>query len=153
MIARKEHISQLVADNRGSATIETAFVIPVLAIMVFGGFEVSSIVSRQTELQTAAAEATAVVLARAPKDASDRATLEQIIETSAGLPANKVSLSLKYRCDVEEDLEDNATSCSTTAVVSEFVVITMEDTYTPVWTEFGVGQPINFNVTRRVQIS
>lgn len=153
MIVRKDHISPLAADNRGSATIETAFVIPVLAIMVLGGFEVSSIVSRQAELQTAAAEATAVVLARAPKDASDRATLEQIIETSAGLPANKVSLSLKYRCDVEEDLEDNATSCSTTAVVSEFVVITMEDTYTPVWTEFGVGQPINFNVTRRVQIS
>lgn len=144
---------ELWRDTRGSVAIETAFVVPFLATLVLGGLEVSKIVSRQTELQTAAAEAAAVVLARSPDEASERETLESIIEASTGLPANKVTMQLKYRCDTEEDLIDSPTGCSSSAVVSEFIIINMRDSYTPTWTEFGIGGPLRFNVSRRVQIS
>lgn len=140
-------------SERGSVAIETAFILPILATMTLGGLEVSSIVSRQAELQTSMAEAAAVVVARPPAEASDRATLEAIIEASAGLPADQVSMQLRYRCDTATTLESNASSCGTTAVVSEFIIITMTDTYTPAWTDFGIGGPVNFNITRRVQIS
>ena len=139
-------------SERGSVAIETAFILPILATMTLGGLEVSSIVSRQAELQTSMAEA-AVVVARPPAEASDRATLEAIIEASAGLPADQVLMQLRYRCDTATTLEANASSCGTTAVVSEFIIITMTDTYTPAWTDFGIGGPVNFNITRRVQIS
>ena len=87
-----QKLSHLVRDKRGSAAIETAFVLPILATMVLGGVEASAIVSRQAELQTAAAEAAAVTLARAPDEAAERATLEAIIEQSTGLATDKVKL-------------------------------------------------------------
>lgn len=146
-------LARLLRDKRGSAAIETAFVLPILATMVLGSLEVSKIVSRQSELQTAASEATAVVLARPPKEASDRAQIEAIVESSTGLPADNVSMRLRYRCDTEATLRLTALGCGSTAVVSEFIIIQMTDTYTPTWTSFGVGGPINFQVTRRVQIS
>ena len=146
-------IRKLAKNERGSVAIETAFILPILATMVLGGLEVSNIVSRQAELQTAVAEAAQVTLARSPDEASERATLEQIIEASTGLAADKVKMDLKYRCDTTATLIDDPTTCGTSAVVSEFVIITMEDTYTPAWTESGVGRPVNFKVERRVQIS
>ena len=42
-----QKLSHLVRDKRGSAAIETAFVLPILATMVLGGVEASAIVSRQ----------------------------------------------------------------------------------------------------------
>ncbi|TNE46137.1 MAG: pilus assembly protein [Sphingomonadales bacterium] len=154
MIAQPNSFFRRLAGNlQGSAAIETAFVLPVLATMVFGGFEVSMIVSRQAELQTAAAEATAIVVARPPEDANERAKIEAIMESSTGLAADKVSLTLKYRCDTDTDMVDTSTDCSTTAVVSEFIIINMQDRYTPSWTSFGIGEPVDFNITRRVQVS
>ena len=153
MISRLSRLKRFVRDNRGSAAIETAFVLPVLATMVLGGVEASAIVSRQAELQTAAAEAAAVTLARAPDEADERETLEAIIETSTGLAADKVKLELKYRCDTDATMIDEPTGCGTGAVVSEYIIITMKDSYTPTWTDFGIGSAIRFNVSRRVQIS
>ena len=46
-------------DATGAMAIETAIVAPVLVLMAFGSFQVSSMVARQTELQSAAAEAAA----------------------------------------------------------------------------------------------
>lgn len=149
-----DRLAKAFARNEdGSVAIETAFVVPILATMALGGLEVSNIVSRQAELQTSMAEAAAVVVARPPAESSDRATLEGIIEASAGLPADQVSLQLRYRCDTSTTLIVNPDSCATTAVVSEFIVITMTDTYTPAWTDFGIGRPVDFNISRRVQIS
>ena len=80
---------KLFKNETGSVAIETAFVVPILATMVLGGLEVSNIVSRQAELQTSAAEAAAVIVARPPEEASERDTIEAIIEASAGLPADQ----------------------------------------------------------------
>ena len=83
----------------------------------------------------------------------DDGTLEAIIEKSTGLAADTVKLELQYRCDTEANLVDDPTSCGTNSVVSEFIIITMQDSYTPTWTDFGIGSAIRFNVSRRVQIS
>ncbi|QIG52894.1 pilus assembly protein [Altererythrobacter sp. BO-6] len=81
--------------------------LPILATMTLGGLEVSKIVSRQSELQTAASEATAVVLARPPKEASDRATLESIIEildrARRGKRDDAPAVSLRHRNDLALD--------------------------------------------------
>ena len=44
LLARLRH------DASGAAIVETAVVVPVLAILSLGGFEVSNIVARQSEL-------------------------------------------------------------------------------------------------------
>ena len=146
-------LRKLGRDDKGAVVIETAFVVPVLAVMAMGGFEVSMIVSRHNEMQAAAAEAVAVTLARVPDEASERNALEAIIETSTGLAADKVTLTQRFRCDSDADLIADSTSCATSAVISEYVEINMRDTYSPVWSSFGVGGPVNYNITRRVQIA
>jgi Flp pilus assembly protein TadG len=150
MIAR---LSDLTRDTRGTTVIETAFVLPVLATLAFGGFEVSRIVARNNELQAAAAEAAAVVIANPPENQSDRDTIELIVEASTGLAANKVTLTRRFRCNADTTLVAAAASCATNAEISEFLEIRMQDSYTPTWTDFGIGNTINFDITRRVQVS
>ena len=41
-------------DERGTMAIETALITPLLALMALGTFEVSNIVSREQQLQSAA---------------------------------------------------------------------------------------------------
>ena len=145
----------LLRDEAGSMVIESAFVIPILVILSLGGFEASRIVSRNTELQSAVAEAGAVVLAAAPDTADKRATVKSIIAASTGLAStpDKVTLTVKFRCNDDTALKDSATECGTGVVVSEYVRINITDSYTPMWTQFGLGSTINYSVSRMVQIA
>lgn len=143
----------LARNEDGSVVIETAFVVPVLVIMALGGFEASRIVSRHNELQIAVAEAAAVVLANVPEDQSEFDQIETIIETSTGLPSGKVVLTKKYRCNADASLVDTVADCATGAVISEIVQINIWDQYQPIWTEFGIGETVSYNIRRRVQIS
>ena len=153
MIRHLANFARLKRDEHGSVVIETAFVLPILVMLCLGGFEVSRLVSRNNELQIAVAEAAAVTLARLPEDQDDIDDLETIIETSTGLDDANVALARKFRCNSDASLVDDITSCATDAVISEFVEITVTDWYTPIWTDFGVGSAVNYDFTRRVQIS
>ena len=155
-------------DRRGTMVIEAAFVIPVLGILCIGGFEASQIVARHTEIQTSMAEASAIVQANPPETKEQRDTIEDVIETSTGLPDHKVTLDLTYRCGVEEsfaaseniclgvdadDDDDDDDGGYTEEEISTFIRIRIQDSYTPSWTDFGIGKPVNFDVTRTVQVS
>lgn len=139
-------------ETDGAMVIETALVAPVLVLLSLGAFQISGIVARQTELQSAASEASAIALAAEPDSSSKRAALEQVIEASTGLAANKVSVSEAFRCGTSTSYVTNANSCNGSNYRSHFVRINMQDTYTPAWTQFGVGSPITFNVTRYVMV-
>lgn len=140
-------------SEEGSVVIESAFVIPLLVLMALGGFEASRVVSRHNELQVAVAEAAAIVLANLPEEQSEYDQIESIIETSTGLAAANVGLTKKYRCNSDASLVSDSTSCPTGAVISEIVEISLKDTYTPLWTNFGFGSAVNYDILRRVQIS
>ncbi|MBX7461081.1 TadE/TadG family type IV pilus assembly protein [Qipengyuania huizhouensis] len=153
MIRLFDTLKTVAGDRKGSMVIETAIVLPVLVMLCLGGFEVSRLVSRNNELQIAVAEAGSIVLASLPEDQSDIDKLEEIIETSTGLPADKVTLVKKYRCNSDASLVVDLSTCPTGAVISEFIEIEIADWYTPLWTDFGVGNTVNYDLTRRVQIS
>lgn len=141
---------RLRGESDGAMAIETAIVAPTLILLTLGSYQVSSAVARQTELQGAAAEAVAIALAAAPDTDAKRITVEQVIEASTGLAADKVSVSAAYRCDNSSSLVTSPDSCSSAKVISSFVRIDLRDTYTPAWTRFGMGSPIDLNVTRYV---
>lgn len=143
-------LRRLRRDSDGTMVIETAIVTPVLVLLTLGSYQVSNMVARQTELQSAAAEAVAIALAAAPDTAAKRTVVEQVIERSSGLAADKVSVTAAYRCDDSTSYVTSPDSCSSAKVVSSFVKIDLRDTYKPSWTNFGVGSPINYNVTRYV---
>ena len=147
------NIFAIARDERGSVVIESAFVIPMLVLMALGGFEASRIVSRENELQIAIAEAAAIVLAAIPEDQADLDAVELIIESSTGLPAGKVRLQKRYRCNADATLTLDITTCPTGAVISEFIHLNVWDSYTPLWTKFGIGKTVDYDIRRRIQIS
>ncbi len=141
----------LLRDTHGTMLIETAIVAPVLVLMSLGAFQVSGMVARQSELQSAAAEASAIALASAPDTAAKRSTIKQVIMASTGLSQYHVVVAPIYRCGTSTTFQ-SANTCGTSAKLSTYVRINLTDTYTPMWTKFGVGRPMNYNVTRYVMI-
>ncbi|MXO59632.1 pilus assembly protein [Altererythrobacter salegens] len=139
-------------DNRGTMAIETALIAPLLATMSLGVFEVSNLVSREQQLQSAASEAGGIILAAAGGSGITSSELETIIETSLNLNSNQLTIIDKYRCGTSSTLSSTVPTCTGQQIYS-YVEMTLTDTYTPVWTRFGVGQPVNFNVVRTVQVS
>ncbi len=157
-------MARIRVDENGSMAIETAFVAPVLLVMALGGFEASSMVARQTELQSAAAEAAAVVRAVAPETASDRATVRDIVATSlcgktqpvitdgqATCGSVTVDVDPVYRCGTATAYVTAAGSCGS-AVEYQFIKIDLTDTYSPIWAEWGVGSAVTYDVNRTVQV-
>lgn len=152
MIRIPTFLSRIAADRSGSTVIETALVLPPLLVMAMGTFEVSRMVARQNELQKAANEASDAVLAYNPQTDAAKTALQQVIMTSTGLSADKVTVTNVYRCGTDASFVTLYSSCSGT--YSIFVKVTISDSYTPAWTSvLKMGSPITYNVTRQVQVS
>lgn len=143
-------------DRRGTMAIETAFVIPILATMCLGGFEVSQLVARNTELQTALAEAAAISLARQPQTQEEIDIIIGVVAVSTGLDpdpdAGEIVMLPKYRCSTGP-LIDSSAACDPDEPISSYLQLTVKDSYDPMWTEFGIGETVQFSKTRMLQIS
>jgi len=144
---------RLLGDSRGVTAIETALVLPPMLAMSLGSFDVSRMIARQNELQKAANEASDVALAANPDNDSKRATVKSIIMASTGLTTDKVTVSAVYRCGTATSFVTSPTSCATGSTYSTYVRVVITDTYTPLWTNFGLGGPVSYSVTRQVQTS
>lgn len=144
---------RLLADRRGTMAIETAIVAPVLLTMALGVFEVGTIVARQHELQSSANEAAMIVLASNQGPQVALSEMKAIIRNSVGVADSQITLSQEFRCNTATGRIKDKGNCPTGATISTYILITVTDTYNPTWTEFGVGQPVNFSVNRTVQIS
>lgn len=146
-------IKALRADLAGSMTIELAAVAPVLVLMSIGTFEISSMVSRQQELQSAASEAETIALAAAQSGATTPlTTIEEIIETSMNLNEDQVTIDRFYRCDADEVLVTDKAACTTDSVVTSYMKLDLSDRYEPIWTRFGVGTAFDYDVERMIQL-
>jgi len=144
-------LSKLARDTRGTAVIETAIVAPALVCLTLGGFEASRIVAHQHELQTGAGDAEQIVLAAASGSATDTPTIKTALVNSLGVSADNVDVDKLYRCGTSSTL--SSAQCSSGSWQSTYVEVTFHDSYTPLWTSFGVGGPVNFRVARTIQVS
>ncbi|MEY4237512.1 MAG: hypothetical protein RL339_113 [Pseudomonadota bacterium] len=151
MMHRFAFLAALRSDERGAMLIETAIVAPVLVLMSLGAFQVSQVVARQTELQEAAAEAAGIALAAAPDTADERTVVKNVIVASTGLPAANVSVTEKFRCGTDTTYVDAASTCVGTKVAN-YILIQIDDTYTPLWAQWGFGSALTFNIDRYVMV-
>lgn len=151
MMRALHSLRQLARNQRGAVLIETAIVAPVLILMSLGAFQVSEIVARQTELQEAAAQAASIAMAAAPDTAAKRTVLKNVIVAQIGLDESQVTITEKFRCGTASTYVDSASSC-VGVKVANFVLIQLDDTYNPIWSEFGVGGTLFFNVDRYVMV-
>lgn len=152
-MTRTKRLVSCLADCAGSMTIELAAVAPVLVLMSIGTFEVSSMVSRQQELQSAASEGETIALAAAASAATTSlTTIEEIIEESMGLSDDQVTITRFYRCNADAALVTDETACNTDDVVTSYMKLELTDTYEPIWTQFGIGSAFNYDVERMIQL-
>jgi len=149
-------LAGLAFDSRGSIVIETALVAPVLVLLGLGTFDVSQVVSRQNDLQSAAAEAEAIVQASPPTDTASRDAVRGIMEASIDPtstdPNDTETVTEIYRCSTGAYQAVKPT-CATGEKLSSYIKIELTDAYNPTWTSFGVGSTMNYRVVRMVQIS
>jgi Flp pilus assembly protein TadG len=154
MITTRNLLRRLAHANEGAMAIETAIVAPILLMLSLGGVEAGAMVARQSELQSAAAEALNIVQAAPPKTQAARNTVRDILKTSTGITDNsKVTVIPMFRCDTDAEFVDEETDCNPGDFVSKYIQITLVDTYSPRWTAFGIGSEVDYNVVRTVQIS
>lgn len=147
-------LRRLAQRSDGVAAIETALVAPILVTLSLGGFEVSSMVVRQSELQSAAAEALNIVEASPPSDAAGRDAIRDVLKASTGITDNANALVEEiYRCGTDAGFVADKGTCAEGEAVSTYIRVTLKETYTPSWRNFGVGSDVHYNLVRTVQIS
>jgi Flp pilus assembly protein TadG len=152
MIMLRNLFPRLKRDTRGSMVIETAIIVPVLALVSLGTFDVSRMFSRQNELQQAVAEAAQIALASKPDNSTKRDAIKAIIRTSTGLGAHQVTITNEYRCGSTATVS-STNNCGTSDVVTTYLKIVVTDSFAPVWSDFGVGSGYSFNITRKVIVA
>jgi Flp pilus assembly protein TadG len=151
-------LASLLGDSNGTMVVETAIVAPVLAMMAFGAYDVAKLVQRQQELQSAASEAEIIALATESGATADAAKVKQILNVSMGFAADsdKVTVTGKYLCDAGTTPVDTAAACDVdpdvTEIATPYFHIQITDSYTPLWTKFGVGSAINMRIDRWVLV-
>ncbi len=146
-------IRSFCASTHGSVVIETAIVAPVLVILSLGTFDVSRMVARQHELQTGATDLEGIVLAVAKGAGTNVTTIRNALATSLNLPLSKVTVVKVYRCGKDAGTVALVSDCPDPNDTSVYVKVTLNDSYTPLWTKFGVGSQLNYNLIRTVQVS
>jgi Flp pilus assembly protein TadG len=151
--AFRAHWQSFRRNQHGAVVIETAFIAPLLALLGLGAFQVSEAVARQHELQAGADDAAAMALAGWNDDASQMTALESVLKSTLALTDDQVTITHKYRCGTTTDYVDDKTTCAAGSLVTTYLRIVLTDTYTPTWADFGVGDPITYNVTRTVVLS
>ncbi|MGN3974790.1 TadE/TadG family type IV pilus assembly protein [Tsuneonella sp. SYSU-LHT278] len=148
--------SRIVRDSSATMAVETAIVAPVLALLALGGFEASSLVARKSELDSAVAEAAAIVRASPPADAAARLTIKNVVQTSidpdGSNPHDEVTVVETYRCGTGDYVLAKPT-CVKAADLTIYVELKVTDRYVPKWTQFGIGGPVDYLVVRRVLVA
>lgn len=148
---RRAALRRLARDTVGSVVVETAMIAPILGTLCYGGYEVSAMVARQSELQATAELATEIATASKPENEAQLFQLQTILEEEGKLDEGQVAVKFQYRCGTEA-MQDIEPACSEDSLAS-FVHIDLSDQYTPLWTQWGVGEGFDYNVERTVQIS
>jgi len=150
---RKPFPILLTNDCCGSMVIETAILAPILLTLSLGTFEVGTMVARQSELQSAASEALAIAQAAPPLESPQRDTIRDVLKASTGLSSNdQVSVSETFRCGTDAAFVDSRDLCPSGSAISTYIQIVLTDRYEPQWTAFGLGEGVDLQVDRTVQI-
>ncbi len=146
-------LSALWHDSAGAVIIETAFVTPALLLMSLGGYQVSQVVARQHELQAGADQAMEIAIGGWTDNDQQMGAMKSVLQRTTKVTEENIAITRMYRCGTDPDYITDKTTCATDKVVSTYLRLKLNDSYTPIWADFGIGDPINLAVTRMVQVS
>lgn len=111
-------------DRRGVATIELAFIAPMLLLLMLGTIDFSQIFAARLDLEQAAQRTTDLALS-VPPPSQDGSVLRREAMAAAGVPAENVTVELYLECDGVRQAEFLA-PCSS-QIKARFVRIVIVD--------------------------
>lgn len=168
----------LLKDDHGTSVVEISLIAPLLLTMSIGAFDLSQLVGRRTQLQEVTAEVSFIAMAAIANN-NDEAELElngnagsnpnnggnsennnktdlddvrTIAAASAGIDVDQVTLTRKEKCGTNGALLTGTAACNAGEEKSTFIEIAINDTFTPNWANFGVGDAVPIQVVRLVQV-
>lgn len=150
MIAARSLLKRITIDTCGAMAVETAIIAPLMVLFSLGAYQVSSLVARQSELQSAMTLAESVALATDPDTTDELTALKNVVIATAGLESEQVNVAAAYRCNSSNAYVALESTCATGDNVSRYVQVTLTSDFVPIWTEFGLGSTISLQVNRYV---
>lgn len=151
MTKLKAQLSNLTTDCSGTALIETAIIAPVLILLCVGGFEVATMVEKQSRLQSTAELATEIVMVTNPDTEAERVAVESELAGSLS-SSGTIEVNFRYRCG-EGAVSDTLPADCEPKQLATYLHVALTDWYEPLWSQWGVGTPFEYDVQRTVQVS
>lgn len=150
-------VRRWIGERRGTAIIETAFILPLLLLLSIGAFDITRYVTRQQELQDAAAQVFNISMASNPStvDGSpgvELSKLKQILMDTTGLPAYQVWVLEVTRCEGDTNVYAANFACPTGQEKSNMLWVFMIDQVEPVYAKISGLEPRIMVVSRWAQI-
>lgn len=150
MMAARLLLKGLLKDRNGAMAVETAIITPLMVLFSLGAYQVSSLVARQSELQSAMTVAESIALATDPDTSDELTTLKSVVASTTGLTTDQITVAAAYRCNSSAEYVVLESTCASGDNVSRYVQVTLRDNYVPIWTEFGVGSTIALHLNRYI---
>lgn len=125
-------LAQLLKDSRGTSVLETALIVPTLAMFVMGGSDLAMGFSEKIRVQQAAARAIEMATAGGLNSAAFN-NLQSDAATAAGVATSNVVVDKWLECDGVRQSSFNDTCTTTGAQMARFVSISITSSYAPMF--------------------
>lgn len=125
-------IWRLLADRKGASVMETAIVVPTLAVLVMGASDLAMGFAQKVKIQQAAARAIEMATAGGVSS-SALTTLKSEGATAAGVPETSVTLDNWLECDGVRQSSFDGTCSTSGAQMARFVSISISGSYAPMF--------------------
>jgi Flp pilus assembly protein TadG len=145
-------LDRLYRDSRGTMATETAIVMSSLLLLGLGTAQASKLVTQQSQMQAAVAQAEQIIAASKPTTVPQLDAIKSIMSASTGIPSANITVEFRYRCGTTASFVTTTGTCGTSPEW-DYVHLNMSYTYVPIWNKFGIKNNVNLSVDRNTQIA
>ena len=117
-------------DERGSATIELALVLPLLGTFLMGAADVSLAVGRKLVVEQAAQRSVELIM-QTTTDTTVEENIKEEAAEAADVPMSNVTVSYNLECD--GDITDYDLDCGTGETEVRYITVKVRDEYEPMF--------------------
>jgi len=126
---RPSFLARLAPDTRGVSVIETAVVVPALAMLIAGVSDVAMGFSARLKIQQASNSSAQLATAGGPNSPAF-STLQAAAATAAGVPGSQVVIDTWLECaGVRQTLFDG--TCPSGQQIARYASVTINGAYSP----------------------
>lgn len=131
-------LSKTLRDRAGNATIEIALVMPLVLMFALGGIDFAMGYRHKIEMQQTAQLGAEYVMGTM-ENVPTAIEVRQAISDASGMPVGSITVDTWIECDGVKPTISAVICVNPTAVQTDFMTITVRDTYTPMLNIDGIA--------------